>query len=91
LPLVIHFLANGPFITVIPSSVLSQHAERQLLKELPVDFPITRWPVAIVMLKNRTTSPLVERFIECARDVARSFGRAGQRSRPQATRPGHLA
>jgi DNA-binding transcriptional LysR family regulator len=47
LPLVIHFRANGPFITVIPSSVLSLHAERQLLMELPVDFPVTRWPVAV--------------------------------------------
>lgn len=80
LPLVIHFLANGPFITVIPSSVLSLHAERRLLKELPIDFPVTRWPVAIVMLKNRTMSPLVERFIECAREVARSFGRPSKRS-----------
>jgi len=82
LPLVIHFLANGPFITVIPNSVLSQHAERQLLKELPVDFPVTQWPVAIVTMKNRTASPLVERFIECAREVVGSFGRADQRSRP---------
>jgi DNA-binding transcriptional LysR family regulator len=82
LPLVIHLLANGPFITVIPSSVLSLHAERRLLKKLPVDFPVTRWPVAIVMLKNRTMSPLAERFVECARDVARSFGRASLRSRP---------
>ena len=80
LPLVIHFLANGPFITVIPSSVLSLHAERQLLMELPVDFPVTRWPVAIVMVRNRTIGPLVERFVECAREVTRSF--AGRTASP---------
>jgi DNA-binding transcriptional LysR family regulator len=81
LPLVIHFLANGPFITVMPSSVLALHAERRLLKELPVGFPATRWPVAIVILKNRTMSPLAERFIECAREVTRSFGSVRARGR----------
>jgi len=64
----------------IPSSVLSLHAERQLLMELPVDFPVTRWPVAIVMVRNRTMGPLVERFVECAREVTRSF--AGRTASP---------
>jgi hypothetical protein len=31
------------------------------------------WPVNIVTLKNRTLSPVVERFIECARQVAKSI------------------
>jgi DNA-binding transcriptional LysR family regulator len=66
---------------VDPSSVLALHAERRLLKELPVGFPATRWPVAIVILKNRTMSPLAERFIECAREVTRSFGSVRARGR----------
>jgi hypothetical protein len=36
--------------------------------------PMSPWPVAIVMLKNRTLSPVVERFIECAREVVKSIG-----------------
>jgi hypothetical protein len=54
---------------------------------LPVDLPARPWPVAIVTLKNRTLSPVVERFIACAREVTKSMaGRPGgcsaQRQKP---------
>jgi hypothetical protein len=48
------------------------------LKVLPVDIPVRPWPVTIVTLKNRTLTPVVERFIACAREVAKSM--AGGRS-----------
>ena len=44
------------------------------LKELPVDFPMPQPPALIVTLKNRTLTPPVQRFIDCAREVARSTG-----------------
>jgi hypothetical protein len=44
------------------------------LKELTVDIPIRPWPVAILTLKNRTLSPVVERFIEGAREGRRVNG-----------------
>ena len=78
LPLVIHFLANGPFITVFPNSVMHLHANRHSLKALPVGVTFPPWPVAIVTLKNRTLSPVVERFIECARELANLMGTRGQ-------------
>jgi DNA-binding transcriptional LysR family regulator len=53
--------------------VLRLNTNLHLLKALPLDLPVWHWPVAIVTLKNRTLSPVVERFIECARDVAKSF------------------
>jgi DNA-binding transcriptional LysR family regulator len=81
LPLIFHFLGSGPFITVAWRSILSLHAERQLMKALPVDFPIIPWPVIIVTVKNRTLSPLVERFIECAVEVTRSL--SGPEPRPR--------
>jgi DNA-binding transcriptional LysR family regulator len=59
-----HFLADGRFITSMPRSVAYFCA----FKVLPVDLPIRPWPVYIATLKNRTLSPAVERFIECARD-----------------------
>jgi DNA-binding transcriptional LysR family regulator len=62
-----HFLADGKFITAMPRSV----AYFKSLKVLPVDLPRRPWPVNIVTLKNRTLSPVVERFIECARDFTR--------------------
>jgi len=74
-PLRTHLLANGPFITAFPSSALRSNADRSLLKLLPVDLPHQPWPVAVVTLKNRTLSPVVERFIACAREVAKSFAR----------------
>jgi DNA-binding transcriptional LysR family regulator len=73
LPLVLHFLARGSFIAALPNSVVSLHSETDLLKILPVNFPPSRWPVAIVTLKERTLSPIVERFIECSREVAKSL------------------
>ena len=60
----IHFLANGPFISGIAKSL----AHRNSLSVLAVDLPDWEFPVSIVTLKNRTLSPVVERFIECARE-----------------------
>ena len=75
-----YFLANGPFITADPMS----WARINGFKMLPVGLPRRPWPVAVVTLKNRTLSPVVERFIECARDEAKSFaGRANRRAHPK--------
>jgi len=42
---------------------------------LPIDLPPQPWPVNIVTLRNRTLNPVVERFVDCARDVARQLMR----------------
>lgn len=68
LHLATHFVGNGPFITAYPHSV----ARLSLLKALRVKMPIRPWPVVIATLKNRTLSPVTERFIESAREVAKS-------------------
>ena len=66
--------ARGRFITVVPRSVLGDANEPQtLIKELPINLPVRPWLVAILTLKNRTLSPVVERFVECAREVAKQF------------------
>ena len=70
----VNLLATGPYITVFPLSVLQTYGSRFSIKALPVDFPSRPWPVTIVTLKHRTLSPVVERFIDCAREVAKSFG-----------------
>jgi DNA-binding transcriptional LysR family regulator len=67
-----HFLADGQFITSMPRSV----AYFKSLKVLPVDLPTWPWPVNIVTLKNRTLSPVVERFIEHLRDFTRPMRKA---------------
>ena len=65
--------ARGRFVTVVPKSVLRHGDDRHALKELTVDMPMRPWPVAILTLKNRTLSPVVERFIECGREIAKSM------------------
>ena len=65
--------ARGRFITVVPKSGLRPDGDRPALKMLPVDLPARPWLVTILTLKNRTLSPVVERFIECAREVAKEF------------------
>jgi DNA-binding transcriptional LysR family regulator len=63
-----HMLASGRFVTAIPKSI----ADWCGLKVLPVDLPVRPWPVVMVTLKNRTLSPIVERFLACAREVGKS-------------------
>ncbi len=69
-PLVADFLADGPFITVCARSLVRRYA----LKELPIKLPERPWPVLVVTLKHRTLSPVVERFINSAREVTKSLG-----------------
>jgi DNA-binding transcriptional LysR family regulator len=66
-----HMLASGQFITALPRSVLRLHADRFSLRALPVNMPARPWPVTMVTLKIRTLSPVVERFMDCARKVAK--------------------
>lgn len=65
-------LATGRFIGVLSGSVLRFFpAEHFSLSILPVDFFRLTWPIAIVTLKDRTITPVVQTFIDCIRDVAR--------------------
>ncbi|HEY7302111.1 MAG TPA: LysR family transcriptional regulator [Xanthobacteraceae bacterium] len=71
---------GGGFIAALPESVLRFNSGENL-QELPVDLPAPSWPVLMVTPKKRALSPVVERFIECARDVAKCFVEAS-RGRP---------
>jgi DNA-binding transcriptional LysR family regulator len=65
-------LATGRFIGVLSGSVLRfSPAKHFSLSILPVDFFRLTWPIAIVTLKDRTITPVVQTFIDCIRDVAR--------------------
>ncbi|MBX3552055.1 MAG: LysR family transcriptional regulator [Pseudolabrys sp.] len=65
--LVRHFVANGDFLTTCARTV----AEACGLKVLPVELPNRPWMLALVTLRDRTLSPVAERFIECARAVSK--------------------
>jgi DNA-binding transcriptional LysR family regulator len=68
-PLIDHFVFNGRHIMAYPRSVAVRHS----LKVLPVNLPLRPWPLSILTLKNRTLSPVAERFMACAREVAKSM------------------
>jgi hypothetical protein len=65
-------VAGGPYLSVFSTSVLQRLiADSYPIIALPVDLPgISN---AIVTLKNRTLSPVVERFLASVREVAASW------------------
>jgi DNA-binding transcriptional LysR family regulator len=75
-------LTDGSYITAFASSVVRLNAHRYALTILPVDFPTQPLPAGILTLKNRTLSPVVERFLGIARAIAKPLaGRVSSGSR----------
>jgi len=68
-----NLVGNGQFITVLPRSILRVYGKRHSLKALPISLSVQTSPVAIVTLRNRTLGPVVQSFIQCAREVARTL------------------
>ena len=68
-----NMVGSGRFIATFPNSVVRFYGDQFALKTLPVDLPNQPWPVAILTLKNRTLSPIVERFIQHVRDFTKSM------------------
>jgi DNA-binding transcriptional LysR family regulator len=66
-----NLVAKGFFLGVHGTMYLRLHPASGSLKVLPVELPIPLFPVNVITLKNRTLSPLAQRFIECARDFAK--------------------
>jgi DNA-binding transcriptional LysR family regulator len=77
-PLHIAMLSAGPFLTMLPRSLIWFAAKQLGIKQLPIELPVRPPPVGIVTLKGRTASPVAKLFVECAREVSRPL--AGQRS-----------
>jgi DNA-binding transcriptional LysR family regulator len=68
-----HLLATGCFLSVLPDSVLRYNAKHWPLKALPVDLGVKPRSIAIITLKNRTVSPVVQLFAEHVRAVAKTM------------------
>jgi DNA-binding transcriptional LysR family regulator len=66
-------MAAGPYLSVFASSVMRLNAHRFQITVLPIELPVRPWPVVIATLKHRTLSPVVERFVACCHQVAKSF------------------
>ena len=65
--LALQLLASERLVAILSSSVLRFGGHERTLKVLPVKLPAQPRPVGAIMLKNRTLSPVVQVFLECAR------------------------
>jgi DNA-binding transcriptional LysR family regulator len=80
LHLYMRLIETGRWLGLIPASVMRFGGKQLRIKLLPVETSSLPAPVGIVMVKDRTLTPLAERFIDCARKIAKSdTGRASTR------------
>jgi DNA-binding transcriptional LysR family regulator len=64
-------LPRGPYVGILPASLLRFGVNLPLLTVLPVNLPVAPWSVGVMTLKNRTLTPVVKVFIDCAREVVK--------------------
>jgi DNA-binding transcriptional LysR family regulator len=81
LHLYMRLIETGRWLGLVPASVMRFGGNRMHLKVVPVKTVSPPAPVGFVTVKDRTLTPLAERFIDCARSVAKSsVGRTSIRS-----------
>src|SRR5260370_1364678 len=83
-------IVGSPYFGIFLTSVLRRLiSDNYALTALPIDLHTNTPSIAIVPLKKRTLSPVVERFLICVREVAASFAGkpAGRAARPRVRRP----
>jgi DNA-binding transcriptional LysR family regulator len=68
-------LRTGRFLTILPEFWLQFPDRHPFIRKLPVELPITGAPIGIITLKNRTPSPVAQRFIDSSREVAKPLTR----------------
>ena len=79
-------VAGGPYLGLFSTSALRRLiGDNYALVTLPVDLHANVFSYGIVTLKNRTLSPVVERFLACVREVAPSLN--GKQRRGVLARP----
>jgi DNA-binding transcriptional LysR family regulator len=71
----IGLVATGPLLAVVPAGVVSSPEKYPSIRKLPVELPTAQRQIGIVTLKNRTLSPLAQRFIDCARELAKPLAK----------------
>ena len=80
LHLYMRLIETGRWLGLVPASVMRFGGKQMHLKALPVKVLSPPSPVGFITVKDRTLTPLAERFIECTRKVANSdTGRASMR------------
>lgn len=70
-------LTTGRFLTMLPWSVLKFGPGGLSMKQVRVNLPEIRYPVGVMVLKDRAPNPATRLFIDCAREVLTGKGSAG--------------
>jgi DNA-binding transcriptional LysR family regulator len=82
LHLYMRMIETGLWLGFVPASVMRFGGQGMRLKILPIKVSSPPAPVGFVTVRDRTLTPLAERFIACMRKVANSdTGRASGRRR----------
>jgi DNA-binding transcriptional LysR family regulator len=82
LHLYMRVIETGRWVGLVPASVMRFGGRQMQIKVLPVKILSPPAPVGFITVRDRTLTPLAERFIECTRKVANSdTGRASTRRR----------
>ena len=66
----LRLLETGRWLGLIPVSVMHFGAKRMHIKALPIKVLSPAAFVGFITVKDRTLTPLAERFIECSRKIA---------------------
>jgi DNA-binding transcriptional LysR family regulator len=75
-------VSNGPFLTMHPKIMLATPSHQHRLAAVDVRLPVTRGPIALIMLKGRSLSPAANLFVQFAAAVAKEMAPS---ARPSAT------
>jgi DNA-binding transcriptional LysR family regulator len=68
----LRLIETGRWLGLIPTSVIRFGGKPMHIKILPIKVPQPPAPVGFIRVKDRSLTPLAERFIECARKAAHS-------------------
>jgi DNA-binding transcriptional LysR family regulator len=64
-------LANDPFLSIVPDSLLRFARNLPSLTVLPVNLPVPPWPIGIMTLKAQTPSPVTQLFVGRIREAVK--------------------
>ena len=70
-------VANGPFLAVHPSAMLTTPSDHPQLTAVDVRLRKTRGPIGMITLKHRSLSPVAKLFLQAAAGVVKKIPRAG--------------
>lgn len=68
-------VTSGRFLSILPACMFVFASKKPVPRTLPVELVTTHRPIGIIALKNRSLTPVAQRFIDCARSVAKPLRR----------------